>query len=117
MWLTEINEENKDRYEIFEVDDKCFYRLKEEDAPKQKNRRYSDTFKDPAFVQKTINRKLNLIKKFKNKNGDLPHLIERWKLLIEECIITMEKEYEIKPSELFQIFQLDKYGFNIDDYE
>lgn len=118
MWQTEINEEEKDKYETFTVDGHTFYKLKEETKPvSKKKRRYSDILKDPIYAQRNIHRKLNMIKKFRMRNGDIPSLIGRWKELIDECIVTLKKEYEIKPSEIFSLFDLSRYGFDLDEYE
>lgn len=112
MWLTEVSEDEEHLYETFTVDDRTFYKLKESPKSTTKKRRYSDILKDPIYAQKNIHRKLNMI-----KNGDIPSLIERWKELIDECVVTLKKEYEIKPSEIFSLFDLSKYGFDLDEYE
>ncbi|KAF9764945.1 hypothetical protein NGRA_0134 [Nosema granulosis] len=118
MWLAEIKEEGKDLYETFEVDNLTFYKLKEDSKLNtKKKRRYSDILKDPINAQKNIHRKLNMIKKFREKNGDIPKLIERWKALIDECIVALKKEYEIQPSDIFNLFDLTKYGFDLEEYE
>jgi hypothetical protein len=118
MYYREISEDNKNDYEETKVDSKIFYRLKSrENIPIKKKRRYSDLLKDPLFAQQDLFRKLNMIKQFRDKNGDMPKVIDQWKSLIGECIIIMQKDYEVSAQEIFKIFQLENYGFSLDQYE
>ncbi|EQB62227.1 hypothetical protein NAPIS_ORF00189 [Vairimorpha apis BRL 01] len=112
-----IKVENEENYDKIIVDSKCFYKLKSPTIQSKKKKRYSDTLKDPLYIEQDIFRKLNMIKQFREKNGDIYELIEKYKNIIEECIIIMDKEYDIKPSEIFKLFNLEKYGFKLDDFE
>lgn len=112
-----IKVDNEENYDKIYVDSKCFYKLKTKIPQEKKKKRYSDTLKDPLYIEQDKFRKLNMIKQFREKNGDIYELINKYKKIIEECIIIMDREYMIKPNEIFKLFDLEKYGFKLDDYE
>ncbi|KKO74948.1 cyclin [Vairimorpha ceranae] len=115
-YKTKPQDENE--YQKIQIDNKIFYTLKsKENSPVKKKKRYSDLLKDPLYIQQDLYRKLNMIKHFRNKNGDLFSLIDKWKSLIDECIILMKRDYEVSVQELFNLFRLEDYGFNIENYE
>ncbi|WUR05023.1 uncharacterized protein VNE69_12008 [Vairimorpha necatrix] len=113
MFYKEKPEDGKN-YKKIKVDEEIFYKL---ETTEKKKKRYSDQLKDPLYAQQDMHRKLKMIKKFRENNEDLDDLIEKWESLISECIIIMNREYEVSVKELFKIFNLEDYGFLIDEYE
>lgn len=109
---------NVEEYQEICVGNKTFYKLKRKDTVvgSSRKRRYSDQFKNPVFIQKDINRKLKMIKKFKENNGDLEELIERWKECISECISMLKNEHDVSPLTIFKSFNLRKHGFDIHEH-
>lgn len=105
-------------YQEIYVDGRVFYKVckPNQKAGTIRRRRYSDQFKDPAFVQKDINRKLRMIKQFREAHGDLEAVIQRWKDCVSECISILSTQYGIHPAQVFRAFPLGKWGFDIEDY-
>ncbi|AFM98996.1 putative double-strand recombination repair-like protein [Encephalitozoon hellem] len=108
--------ENPEDYRELQIDGKTFYKLKGDVQKVTRRRRYSDQFKDPLFIQKDINRKLRMMRQFRETHGDLESVIERWKECISECISILCNQYSIPPLEIFKAFPLKKWGFDIEDY-
>jgi hypothetical protein len=125
MFCTHITEQ-EDLYDQVVVDDKVFYKKKavesnqqqtqKDGATPKRQKRYSDQFKDPVFIEKETIRRLKMIMNFKEKNGDLDNIIARWRNCIIECVYVLSTEYEISPIPIFNEFQLKKHGFSHEDF-
>lgn len=124
IFSTQVSDD-EDLYDKFQVDNRTFYRRKQESSgiatsPKKtqprRKKRYSDQFKDPIFEQKDMLRKLNMIVTFREKNGDLDAITERWRECICECTHVLSNEYGFSPAEIFNTFRLEKYGFDCEDF-
>nr|AGE96619.1 hypothetical protein ECU09_1020 [Encephalitozoon cuniculi] len=112
---TAIKPENVEEYQELCVDGRMFYKLGES-KKKTVRRRYSDQFKNPLFIQKDVNRKLRMMRQFREKHGDLEEEIERWKDCISECISILHSQHSVHPAEIFKAFSLGKWGFDIEEY-
>ncbi|ADM12229.1 uncharacterized protein Eint_091000 [Encephalitozoon intestinalis ATCC 50506] len=115
MYTTDKPEHLED-YRELHVDGRVFYKLKGKKQEAVRKRRYSDQFKDPLFIQKDTNRKLRMMKQFRETHGDLESVIERWKDCVSECISILHTQYNIHPVEIFRAFSLRKWGFDIEEY-
>lgn len=119
MYTAEVPDD-PEKYQKLCVDGKVFYKVKDgEDKVNiepRKRRRYSDQFRNPLFIQKDVNRKLKMIKQFREKNGDLASLIASWRDCISECISILQNKYGVSPVDAFKAFNLKKHGFHADDY-
>lgn len=124
MFCTQVSDD-ENLYDKFQVDNRTFYRKRQErrgtaefpgKISQRRQKRYSDQFKDPVFEQKDMLRKLNMIMTFREKNGDLDAITERWRECICECIHVLSNEYGFSPAEIFNTFQLEKYGFDCEDF-
>jgi hypothetical protein len=109
--------EGKEGCEMIEVDGRVFYRVRSTDdkRPVQRRRRYSDQFKNPLFVQRNINRKLNMMRQFREKEN-LQILIDRWRECVGECIGILRDECHLDPALIFKSFNLERHGFVPEDY-
>lgn len=119
--------EQEELYDRIVVDDRVFYKKKavlstqpavpKYTSPFKRQKRYSDQFTDPVFIQKETVRRLKMIMSFREKNGDLDDIIARWRSCIAECIGALCKEHEVSPTQIFKEFQLQKHGFAPEDFD
>ncbi|KAI5171843.1 hypothetical protein PAEPH01_1704 [Pancytospora epiphaga] len=105
MFWAEVDDSTE--YNKVEVDNRVFYSKKIENAPKK--RRYSDLFKDPAYKINDIYRKLKMIKKF-TENNDLDELTEKYKEIIVECAVILNREFGVSMDEIYEHYKLEQFG-------
>lgn len=79
-------------------------------------KRYSDQFKNPTFLEKDKYRKLKMIEKFSLENKDLKFVTDKYKDCITQSIEILKNEYMIPVKDIFDAFELKKYGFNGEDF-
>lgn len=114
MYFLNIKDEDKDLYDTIEVDGKKFYYLKK--SSQTKKRRYSDQFRISGFNYKDLYRKLRIMEKHKQDNKDLDVLIEKWKECIKKCIFILKEEFNVQAKDVFNAFNLEKYGFELQEF-
>lgn len=109
--------ESSEDYKEYKIDNKVFFFLsKNSTNTTPVKRRYSDQFKDPLFIARDTNRKLNMLMKFKEKYSNIDLITNKCVNCIEECISILKKEYSINPTAIFETFDLEKFGINPEDY-
>lgn len=117
MFLASIPEGSSENYSRIEIDGRTFYYKKDSTPPRTvTRRRYSDNFKDPLFISKDTNRKLNMLFQFSKKYRDIDSATEKYVRCIEECIDVLNREFAIPPSVVFQAFDLRRLGLKPEDY-
>ncbi|KAM0677506.1 hypothetical protein BDAP_002007 [Binucleata daphniae] len=85
-------------------------------AVQPKRKRYSDQFKDPAYIKKDMYRKIKMLENFMKNNKDINEEIEKYKNYISKSIEVLKNDYQMSVVQLFRIFNLKEYNFEIQDY-
>lgn len=119
MYFTAIvGDENLEKYKQINVEGRVFYYLLPETTVpvKTNKKRYSDQFKDPIFMAKDTYRKLKMIKQFNLKYKDIGCQTEKYISCIEDSIWLLKREFSVEPKTIFHSFNLNRLGFNPEDY-
>jgi len=104
MFYTSVDDESK--YNVIKIDNKIFY------EEKKRKRRYSDQFKTKHTWKQKYKRYLLL------KKCDLNSLeksIIKWKDCISNCIDILVQE-NVDVNKVFELYNLEKLGFNKEEY-
>jgi hypothetical protein len=117
MFFASIPEGSSEGYSQIEVDGRTFY-CRKSTSPSRSvpKRRYSDHLRDPLFISKDTNRKLNMLRQFIRKYKDIDSATDRYIGCIEECMDILGREFAVPPSVIFQAFDLPRLGFRPEDY-
>lgn len=117
MFFAQIPEECSEDYSRIEVDGRTFYCKKDSSPPRATaKRRYSEQLRDPLFISKDTNRKLNMLRQFVERHKDIGAATEKYIECIEECITILNREFSIPPSVIFSAFDLQRLGIKPEDY-
>lgn len=104
MYYRRSQIENVDQYKSIVIDNKTFYYKEERRLPRESIMREKDTF-----------RKLNMIKKFKDKN--IEEFTEKYKNCIVDCLQILKKEFNLDIKPIYKYYNLKKYISDIIDIE
>lgn len=117
MFFASIPEGCSESYSRVEADGRTFY-CKKDSSPSRSvpKRRHSDNLRDPLFVSKDTNRKLNMLRQFTKKYRDIGLETDKYIGCIEECIGILKRDFAISPLAIFQAFDLQGLGFMPEDY-
>lgn len=117
MYYSSIPEGNINDYLEVKVDDRIFFCKKDcDDISHTPKRRYSNHLKDPLFIAKDKFKELNMLKQFRIKYKDIETIIKKYIDCIERCIEVLNKEFGVSPKEVFTAFNLERLGFNAEDF-
>lgn len=143
MYRTSVNEEEKEKYGVIEVDGRKFFYLKggmskkEGNLSEKKNENESEKkenllknsiagfknvkkasilrTKKPLVSYRDLLRKVRILHRHRSDISSIEDLKSEWKECIDRCMDILSGEYGMEKNGIIKAFELQKFGYEIED--